>query len=151
MLKLNHTSLHKMKVHAMRAYPEECCGVLFGQEAGELRRVCDVLEVGNQRTENRERRYLITPEEYRSAERRAHEESMEIIGFYHSHPDQPASPSQFDLEQALPWWLYLIISVESGQPAEVSSWTLRDDRSRFDEETVEVEDGQFVHRCKESS
>jgi proteasome lid subunit RPN8/RPN11 len=150
MLKLNSTSLNKIRIHATRAYPEECCGMLLGREEEGSRRVGDVVEVANKKEENRGRRYLITPEDYQSAEEKAKAEGVQILGFYHSHPDHPAKPSQFDLDHALPWWSYLIISVESGQPASVASWRLKDDRLEFIEEAIEVEDAEFVRSSMES-
>jgi proteasome lid subunit RPN8/RPN11 len=147
MLKLNETAVQKMKLHAVRTYPEECCGVLLGRDAGDFKEVCDVLEVRNQGAENRERRFLISPEDYQRAERLARREGVEIVGFYHSHPDHPATPSQFDLDHALPFWSYLIVSVEGGQPASVASWVLKEDRSQFDQERTEVFEGELVHRC----
>ena len=129
MMTLGHTVLHKIKLHAMEAWPEECCGVLLGSENGATRRVCDVVPLTNAREENRGRRFLVTPEEYRSAERRAKEEGVAVLGFYHSHPDHPAQPSAFDLEHAMPWFSYVIASVERGLPTNVRSWVLLDDRS----------------------
>lgn len=145
MLQLSHTALHKLKVHAMQSYPEECCGILLGLEREDARIVCDVHEVRNAVVENRERRYLIDPEEYRKTEEFASQQSVQVLGFYHSHPDHPAKPSAFDLENALPWFSYVIASVENGIPAAVQSWRLRDDRSGFDEEPLVVTEGECVH------
>ncbi len=148
MIKLNHTALHKIKLHATQTYPEECCGVLFGKDRGEFKDVCEILSIRNINQDQRERRYLISPEDYQMAEREANQEGVEIVGLYHSHPDHPSIPSQFDLEHALPYWSYVIVSVEQGQPTELASWVLKDDRSAFDEEQVQIVDGQFVHHCK---
>ena len=148
MLKLNHTALHKIKLHAMQMYPEECCGVLIGRDDGQAKTICDVLEIKNAKEENRGRRFLITPEDYRWAEARAKEEGVEVMGFYHSHPDHPARPSQFDLDHAIPWCSYVITSVEEKLPTMVKSWLLKDDRSDFEEEELEILDGEFKHRCK---
>ncbi len=149
MLKLNHTALHKIKLHAMQTYPEECCGVLIGKVVGETRRVCDVLEIGNAKGENRTRRFLITPADYQWAEKKAGEKGVELLGFYHSHPDHPAQPSQYDLDHAMPWCSYVITSVVQRLPDAVRSWVLRDDRSAFNEEVLAVEDGEFGHACVE--
>lgn len=139
MLQLNHTARHKIKVHAMQTYPEECCGVMLGREVNGMRQVCDVLEIRNTKDENRTRRYLITPEDYRHAEKLAGNEGLGVLGVYHSHPDHPAQPSQFDLDHAQPWFSYVIVSVEKGLPTAVRSWLLRDDRSAFEEERIEDE------------
>ena len=146
MIEMNHTAFHKAKLHAMQTYPEECCGVLLGTDNDTTRHVCDVLEIRNTKDENRTRRYLITPEAYKHAEEYAAKEGVQILGLYHSHPDHPAQPSQFDLDHALPWFSYVIVSVEKGIPAVTRSWLLRDDRSAFDEEELVVLDGEFIHR-----
>lgn len=145
MLQLNHTALHKLKVHAMNSYPQECCGILFGIERDGARLVCDIFEARNAGMENRERRYLIDPEEYHKAEDFATQQSVQILGLYHSHPDHPAEPSKFDLENALPWFSYVITAVENGIPAAVRAWRLRDDRTAFDEELFVVAEGECVH------
>lgn len=140
MLVLTHTALHKIKVHSIETYPEECCGVLFGVDRGTGKEVLDVRRIDNARVENRTRRFLITPEDYRRAEVEASEEGLGVMGFYHSHPDHPARPSQFDLDHAWPWCSYVIASVERRIPSAVRSWTLKDDRSAFEEEPMETLD-----------
>ena len=145
MLRLNHTSLHKIKVHAMTTYPEECCGVLMGRKDDKGTIVCDVLALKNTQQENRTHRFLITPQDYAVAEQEANKEGVDVIGFYHSHSDHPAQPSPFDLEHALPWWSCVIVSVDKGQPSRIKSWLLKDDRSSFEEEKIDVTDGQFKH------
>jgi proteasome lid subunit RPN8/RPN11 len=121
--------------HAREAYPHECCGALFGRG----RVVLEVLALPNTTEEGPRTRFLVRPDDYRAAEDRAQQRKAELLGFYHSHPDHPARPSQYDLDHAWPSFSYVIISVRSGEPAEVTSWRLRDDRSMFDEELVKVE------------
>ncbi len=149
MLNLNHTSLHKVKVHATQTYPEECCGVLLGTERNGERQVCDVLEIRNTKDDQRTRRYLISPEDYRQAEVFAANEGVQVLGLYHSHPDHPAQPSQFDLDHALPWFSYVIVSVENNVAGTIRSWRLRDDRSAFDEEELVILDGEFTHTIRQ--
>ncbi|HEX7573477.1 MAG TPA: M67 family metallopeptidase [Bacteroidota bacterium] len=134
---MSHTALHKIRVHAMEAYPEECCGILVGTVGETGKEVFDVVRIGNAREENRTRRFLITPEEYTRAEAAAGAEGLGVMGFYHSHPDHPARPSQFDLEHAWPWCSYVIVAVEERIPAAVKSWVLKDDRLGFDEEIID--------------
>jgi proteasome lid subunit RPN8/RPN11 len=141
---LSHTAMHKIKVHAMEAYPEECCGILVGTVTDAGKEVYDVVRVGNAKAENRTRRFLITPEEYRRAEVAASSEGLGVIGFYHSHPDHPARPSQFDLEHAWPWCSYIIAAVEEKIPAAVKSWVLKEDRSGFDEEIIDSLEGEYA-------
>jgi proteasome lid subunit RPN8/RPN11 len=148
MISLNHTALHKIKVHAMQTYPEECCGVILGRSADDGRRiVCDVIEIRNSRDDNRARRFLVTPEDYRFAEEEARRQQVDLLGWYHSHPDHPSQPSDIDREHALPWFSYIIISVEGGVPGSVQSWELLDDRSAYREQPLEVLDGECTHVC----
>jgi proteasome lid subunit RPN8/RPN11 len=137
MIALTHTALHKIKVHAMEAYPEECCGILVGTEREGGKEVYDVIRIGNAKDENRTRRFLITPAEYKRAEEAAAAEGLGVMGFYHSHPDHPARPSQFDLDHAWPWCSYIIAAVEERIPSAVKSWVLKEDRSGFDEEIID--------------
>ncbi len=134
---LTHTALHKIKVHAMEAYPEECCGVLVGLETDSGKEVYDVIRIDNAKEENRKRRFLITPADYTRAEAAASAEGLGVMGFYHSHPDHPSRPSQFDLDHAWPWCSYVIAAVEERIPAAVKSWVLKEDRSGFDEEIID--------------
>jgi proteasome lid subunit RPN8/RPN11 len=140
-----HSAIHKIRVHAMEAYPEECCGILAGMERESGKEVYDVIRIGNAKEENRIRRFLITPEEYRRGEADAAAKGLSVMGFYHSHPDHSARPSGFDLEHAWPWCSYVIVAVENRLPAAVKSWVLREDRSGFDEEIIESP-GQGVGR-----
>src|SRR5262249_24429141 len=92
----------------------------------------------NRREESRHNRYLIAPEQFLTADRAARGAGLEVIGFFHSHPDHPPRPSAFDLEHAWPYYSYLIVSVRRGEAGEARSWRLAEDRSRFEEEKVEV-------------
>ena len=134
---LTHTAMHEIKTHAIEAYPEECCGILVGTEGEGGKEVYDVIRIGNAKEENRSRRFLITPEEYRRAEAAATAGGLGVMGFYHSHPDHPARPSTFDLDHAWPWCSYIIAAGEERVPAAVRSWVLKEDRSGFDEEIID--------------
>ena len=138
-MKITKSLLEKLKAHGRRTYPEECCGILLGRENGDEKVVSDVIEIDNARNEQRERRFLITPQAYQEADKEARKRALEILGFYHSHPDHPAWPSQYDLEHAWAWFSYMITSVEKGEPKETSSWVLREDRSAFDQEEIKIE------------
>ena len=118
--------------HAVEAYPDECCGALLGSP-GAAR---EALALGNNSDGERRRRFVVTPQDYQQAEARAGALGIELIGFYHSHPDHPAAPSQFDLDHAWPNLSYAIVWVRAGRAEDVRSWRLRSDRSRFDEEAV---------------
>jgi len=124
--------LAAIREHGARTYPDECCGALIGGESGE---VVEALALSNE-MDQRRRRFLIDPEAYRTAETRAAETGLTLIGFYHSHPDHPAVPSAFDLEHAWPNMHYLIVSVREGRAETARTWRLRADRSAFDELSI---------------
>ena len=137
-MKISKPLLEKIRAHGKRTYPEECCGILLGRMNGGEKIIGDIVEIENTLDVERKRRYLIPPEIYQRAEKDARQRGMEIVGFYHSHPDHPAVPSQFDLENAWGWFSYLITRIESGEPKETTSWVLRDDRSAFEGEALEI-------------
>ncbi len=124
--------------HLVRAYPEEGCGVLVGRDEGSRRVVERVIPVENARGDSRGRRYVIPPERILVAEREAREAGLDVVGFYHSHPDHPARPSAFDLEHAWPYYSYLIVSVAAGRVAEARAWRLAADRTRFEPERLDA-------------
>ena len=136
-LTLTPAALHRIRLHAAEAYPEECCGLLLGSEGEGGKEVLDVLPMGNAQEESRTRRFLISPADYARGEAVAAAQGLGVMGFYHSHPDHPARPSQFDLDHAWPWCSYVIAAVENRTPTAVKSWVLKDDRSGFDEEIIE--------------
>jgi proteasome lid subunit RPN8/RPN11 len=117
--------------HGVRTYPEECCGGLLGSRNNGAVRVLRAEPVPNRQREQRERRYAIEPGDYLRLERVAAEEGLSLVGIYHSHPDHPAVPSEFDREHALPYFHYLIVAVEAGRAGEVACWVLSEDRGTF--------------------
>ncbi len=123
----------EIRGHGAATYPDECCGVLLGARDGV---VSDTWRLDNKTDLERRRRFLIGPDDYRRAEARAAERGLEIVGFYHSHPDHPAEPSAFDLAHAWPNLSYAIVSIRGGVPREMRSWRLRADRSGYDEESI---------------
>jgi cysteine synthase B len=122
-----------IREHGVAAYPDECCGALIGEESGQ---VLEALALSNTTNDERRRRFLIGPDQYLAAEKRARETGRTLLGFYHSHPNHPAVPSAFDLAHAWPNMDYLILSVRGGRPEEARTWRLREDRSAFDEATI---------------
>jgi proteasome lid subunit RPN8/RPN11 len=115
--------------HGEETYPHECCGALVG--TGD--RVTAAVPLPNTTEEGPRRRFLVRPADYMLAERKAGELGGTLLGFYHSHPDHPARPSQFDLDHAWPNFAYVIVSVASGVSTDMTVWWLEDDRSRFGE------------------
>jgi len=139
-LEISHTLLTKIREHGKSAYPLECCGLLFGKANKSAKSVTSLKPVKNSREDSRENRYLISPLDLLAADKEARQSGMDIVGIYHSHPDHPARPSEFDREHAFPWYSYIIISVAGGNPEDITSWTLRDDRSAFDSEDLVTRD-----------
>jgi proteasome lid subunit RPN8/RPN11 len=139
-LRLRRDELREVELHLCRAYPEEGCGVLVGREAPEAREIVRAIGLDNRHGGERHRRYLVAPEQFLDADARARAAGLEVLGFFHSHPDAPALPSSFDLEQAWDYYSYLILSVAQGAVADARSWRLRADRSGFDPEPLEVVD-----------
>ena len=130
---LSEPVLAAIRDHGAETYPNECCGALIGRHGV----ASESFPLPNMTDEGPRRRFLVRPDDYRAAEARAAETGRELLGFYHSHPDHPAQPSQYDLDHAWPFFSYVIVSVRDGQPRELRSWRLREDRSQFDEENVE--------------
>ena len=118
--------------HGAETYPNECCGALIGRDGV----VTDTFALPNTTEEGPRRRFLVRPDDYRQAEGRARETGGDLLGFYHSHPDHPARPSQYDLDHAWPFFSYIIVSVQNGDPQDMTSWRLREDRSAFDQEDL---------------
>jgi len=119
-----------IRAHGAETYPNECCGALIGRDGV----VTETLALPNTTEEGPRRRFMVRPQDYREAERRAGELGGELLGFYHSHPDHPARPSQYDLDHAWPFFSYVIVSVREGVSGDMTSWRLREDRSVFDQE-----------------
>ena len=121
-----------IRAHGQETYPNECCGAMIGRDGV----VSDTLALPNMTDEGPRRRFRVTPNDYRAAEKCASELGGELLGFYHSHPDHPARPSQYDLDHAWPFFSYVIVSVREGVSGDMTSWRLKEDRSAFDEEDL---------------
>jgi len=134
--------------HGEETYPHECCGALVGRGG----RVTATVPLPNTTEEGPRRRFLVRPSDYRMAESRAKELSGELLGFYHSHPDHPARPSQYDLDHAWPTFAYIIVAVAAGRAGDMTVWWLKDDRSTFEEgglhhgENSDSDTTQALHR-----
>jgi proteasome lid subunit RPN8/RPN11 len=145
MLEISPQTLAQIWAHGEAAYPEEGAGFLLGKAEGEQRRVVAILALDNAREAGaRHNRYLLTPDGYLRGEQEAARLGLDVLGVFHSHPDHPSRPSEFDREWALPWFTYLITRVEAGRAMESRAWRLREDRSEFEEETIQItsESGQ---------
>lgn len=138
MLELTQGNLDAIKAHAEADYPHECGGLLLGHlAAGNAKTVVETLPMENTAdVERRHDRVLIEPRALMLADRKAREKGLDVIGYYHSHPEDEAVPSQFDLDHALPVWSYIIVSVRSGKAVDWNSWEMENDRSKFNKEDV---------------
>ena len=121
-----------IRQHGSETYPDECCGALIGRDGV----VSGTYPLPNTTEEGPRRRFRVSDRDYREAERQAAAAGAELLGFYHSHPDHPARPSQYDLDHAWPFFSYVIVSIRAGAAEAMTSWRLRDDRSAFDQEDL---------------
>jgi proteasome lid subunit RPN8/RPN11 len=136
LIRIPAQALEQIGQHARETYPEECCGALLGEATEEDARVQRVEAMVNRSAEERGRRYVVSPEDYVRVEQGAQSEGLALIGFYHSHPDHPAVPSAYDREHALPFFRYVVMAVPRGEPGEVRSWLLAEDRGEFRREEL---------------
>ena len=138
--------MERMRTHGEETYPHECCGFMLGSAEEGLQRISEIRSQENERTDSRENRFVISPEEFRAAEKHARKAGLLLVGIYHSHPDSPARPSEYDRDHAWPWFSYVIVSVKGGKAAEANAWQLRDDRSGFDALVLEADAGTVPAR-----
>jgi proteasome lid subunit RPN8/RPN11 len=138
MIQLDMQLQNQISSHGERDYPWECCGLVLGRfVSANLKIASETFMISNAREESAKRnRFLITPEELLRGEKYAAKKQLDVIGFYHSHPDHPAVPSEYDREHAWPTFSYIVVSVKVGQADELRSWMLRPDRSAFDQEEI---------------
>ncbi len=134
-LQISEALAARIRAHGVQAYPHECCGAILGVDDGE-RIVRDLMPLRNRRDDSPRNRFELTPDDVRLAEKTAAEKELDLIGWYHSHPDAPARPSEFDREHAWPWYSYIIVSVQKGEPKDLNSWRLKDDRASYDAEPI---------------
>ena len=137
MLQIGKDILAQIFAHGESSYPDEGAGFLLGYDDGEQRTVAQIFTTENAREdEARHNRYLVTPQEYLQAEIAAELMGLSLIGVFHSHPDHPNEPSEFDREWAQPFFSYIITSVNDGKAIGSRSWRLAEDRSKFEEEEI---------------
>ena len=137
MVYLTEEHIKQIQMHGAKTYPYECGGMLIGRFEGGRKTVLELLPMENAMSEaEQHNRVLILPKDVLRAERFAREKRLDVVGYYHSHPDHAAVPSQFDLDHALPVWTYIIVSVEAGKAVDVRAWEMENDRSKFNEEEI---------------
>ncbi len=131
--------LDQIQAHGENAYPAEGAGLMLGHDEEGTRTVKSLLFLENSREESSQHnRYLITAEDMLLGEKEAARLSSSILGIFHSHPDHPNLPSEYDREYAIPWYSYLITSINGAKAAGSRSWRLEDDRESFSEEIIQV-------------
>jgi proteasome lid subunit RPN8/RPN11 len=133
----------KIRAHGAETYPHECCGALLGKEiSDDVREITALFPLVNRRDDSPRNRFQVTSEDVRDAEKAARQQGVDVLGWYHSHPDQPAKPSQFDQDHAWPWYSYIIVSVANGEPQYMTSWRLNDDRTGYASEDLEIREAK---------
>ena len=153
-LRISEAQLDSIRQHGARDYPSECCGMLLGKAEEDTKRVGEVVALKNLRhdpqraqellplddpgRETERNRFLIDPLEQLRVEKDARARGLDVLGYYHSHPDHPARPSNYDREHAWPWYSYVIVSVEQGSARDLTSWILAEDRSVFEPEAIDI-------------
>src|SRR5580693_2820162 len=142
-LKISPELADKIRAHGAQTYPHECCGALLGRDTGVAdrggyREIHALHPLVNRRDDSPNARFSVTSQDVLDAEKAARQQGLEVVGWYHSHPDHPARPSQYDRDHAWPWYSYIIVSVQKGEPRDTTSWRLHDDRAAYDPEMIEV-------------
>lgn len=139
MIRIDQKQLQEIREHGVRDYPYECCGLLLGRYGVDGKVVQETYAISNAREESAKRnRFLIEPHELMRGERYALGKDLEVVGFYHSHPDSPAVPSQYDLEHAWPTYSYIIVSTSADAAHDLFSWEQEPDRSKFNQEELRI-------------
>jgi len=136
-IKVKPDHVEAIKSHGESTFPYECCGLLLGRLVDGEKVLEETYAVANAKEEGtKHNRFLIPPEAILKGERYAREKKLDVLGFYHSHPNAEARPSQFDLDHAWPFYSYIIVSVKGSKAQEMNSWKMAEDRSRFDSEPI---------------
>jgi len=130
--------MQSIHAHGEAAYPNEGAGLLLGHVVDDSKTVVDILPLDNEWEAGEQyHRYLITAQDMLRGEDEAARRGLDVLGIFHSHPDHPAQPSTMDRDWAMPWYSYVITSVQKSKAVGSRSWRLRDDRTAFDEETIQ--------------
>ena len=146
MLIISPTQIEIIYNHATQIYPEECCGILLGEIAGTIKTVVEVIPTINDwdhsypnhpedLNRTKQSRYTIDPHDIFTAQKRGRDLGLEIIGFFHSHPNSPAIPSTCDRDRAWEIYSYPIVSIINGKASDFKSWVL-DDKKIFQPEEI---------------
>jgi proteasome lid subunit RPN8/RPN11 len=140
-LKITSELADKIRAHGVETYPHECCGALLGRDTevadrSVYREIHALYPLVNRRDDSPRNRFSVTSQDVLDAEKAARSQNLEVVGWYHSHPDHPARPSEYDRDHAWPWYSYIIVSVANRLPEDMTSWRLTDDRADFEVEEI---------------
>ena len=141
----------RIRKHGVETYPHECCGALLGRDGthetdlSSPREIVDLFPLINRRDDSPRNRFSVEPLDVIEADRGAQARGLDVVGWYHSHPDHPARPSEYDREHAWPWYSYIIVSVNERVPGEMTSWRLKEDRTGYSPETIEIKGNTLTH------
>ena len=139
MLVISEELLGQLNAHGQETYPREGAGFLLGQFGNGIKTVSSVMPLVNRWDLNEQyHRFILTDQDWQKGEAEAEHLKLELIGCFHSHPDHPAEPSEFDCNFAMPNFIYVITSVEKGRAVVSRAWLLKEDHSGFDEEQIEL-------------
>ncbi len=138
LLSISKELAERIRAHGAETYPHECCGALLGRD-DEAREILGLFPLINRRDDSPQNRFSVTAQDVLDAEKFARQQELDVVGWYHSHPDHPARPSEYDRDHAWPWYSYIIVSVAQGQPQDMTSWRLNDDRQQFSPEGIQIE------------
>jgi proteasome lid subunit RPN8/RPN11 len=139
MIKVLDDIFNKILEHCKDSYPHECCGALLGMaDEDGVKTISDTYPMANKNTERAKDRYEIDPLDFMRAEKAAKAGGLELLGIYHSHPDHPSRPSEFDRERGWPDYSYIIVAVENGEKTEAQSWCFTEDNEPFKEEELQI-------------
>jgi len=142
-LSISKELVERIRAHGAETYPDECCGALLGRDL-ESREIVALFPVINRRDDSPRNRFSVSAQDVVDAEKSARAQGLDVVGWYHSHPDHPARPSQYDRDHAWPWYSYVIVSVAQGQPQDMTSWRLDDNREQFSSEGIQIRQGASV-------
>jgi len=138
LLSISTELAERIRAHGAETYPHECCGALLGRD-DEAREILGLFPLINRRDDSPQNRFSVTAQDVLDAEKFARQQELDVVGWYHSHPDHPARPSEYDRDHAWPWYSYIIVSVAQGQPQDMTSWRLNDDRQQFSPEGIQIQ------------
>jgi proteasome lid subunit RPN8/RPN11 len=143
-LVLTPAQVAQIEEEGAQSYPNECCGIMIGRDMSDgacIRRIVERLEPMQNvfDAEQQRRRFAVDPLALMRAEKSAAAQGSLVVGFYHSHPDHPARPSEFDREHAWPFYSYVIVSIAQGNAVDMTSWILDDQSQTFGRQDIAEE------------